>query len=31
MVEWIDRRWKTEGAATAHIEVNEDENDDGAE
>ncbi len=31
MVEWINRRWKTEGTTTAHIEVNEDENEDGAE
>ena len=29
LVEWINRRWKTEGTATAHIEVNEDENEDG--
>ncbi|MDB6173800.1 MAG: hypothetical protein JWL59_3111 [Chthoniobacteraceae bacterium] len=29
LVEWINERWKTEGAATKHIEVNEDENEDG--
>jgi hypothetical protein len=29
LVEWINQRWKTEGTATAHIEVNEDENEDG--
>lgn len=29
MVEWINQRWKTQGTATAHIEVNEDENEDG--
>lgn len=29
LVEWMNSRWKTEGTATAHIEVNEDENEDG--
>lgn len=29
LVEWINQRWKTEGNTTAHIEVNEDENEDG--
>lgn len=29
LVEWITQRWKTEGSATAHIQVNEDENEDG--
>ncbi len=30
LVEWINQRWKTEGTATTHIEVNEDENEDGS-
>jgi len=30
LVDWINRRWKTEGTATVHIEVNEDENEDGS-
>lgn len=29
LIEWINQRWKTEGTASAHIEVNEDENEDG--
>lgn len=29
LVDWINQRWKTDGVATAHIEVNEDENEDG--
>lgn len=28
LFEWINRRWKTEGTATAHIQINEDENED---
>ena len=28
LVAWINERWKTEGTASEHIEVNEDENDD---
>lgn len=30
LVEWINGRWRTEGTATLHIEVNEDENEDGS-
>jgi len=30
LVGWIGQRWKTESKAIAHIEVNEDENEDGA-
>lgn len=30
LVDWINLRWKTEGAETSQIEVNEDENEDGS-